>query len=93
MIQFLDPRAEPMAAEEPYVLETRLEAGDVVGLLANGFADSGRFLEHVGRELARAVPGLDVRAYAKPNASVPAAADLLDGITKECKAVVTAYGH
>ncbi len=65
----------------------------MVGVLANGFADSERFLGHVARALEAQVPGIEVRAFAKPNASIPAEGQLLDGISKECKAVVTAYGH
>lgn len=93
MIHFIDPRAEPSAPEEPYALATTLSPGDVVGLLANGFADSARFLGHVGAALERTVPGIELRHFAKPNASMVAEDPLLDGITKECKVVVTAYGH
>lgn len=92
-MRFHDPRAQPSAPEEPYALEASLASGDVVGLLANGFADSARFLGHVGAALQVARPGIELRHFAKPNASMVADDPLLEGITKECKVVVTAYGH
>lgn len=95
MIQFLDPRAEPAAAVEPYQLSIDLEAESepTVGLLANGFPDSVNFLDQVGRALQQHVPGLHVRHYDKGNASVVCGEEMLAGISAECRAVITAYGH
>ena len=65
----------------------------VVGLLANGFPDSVAFLDEVEHALTDVLPGAVVRRYDKGNASIVAGDQLLDGITAECTAVVTAYGH
>ena len=92
MIEFLDPRAEPAAEPEPYELAASLD-GATAGLLANGFPDSVNFLDRVAEVLIDLVPGIELRRYNKGNASVLADDQLLDGISKECKAVVTAYGH
>lgn len=92
-VQFLDPRAEPGAPVEPYALSADLDGPVVIGLLANGFPDSVAFLDHVGDVLAEALPGAEFRRYDKGNASAVASDQLLDAITAECRAVVTAYGH
>ena len=62
-------------------------------MLANSFPDSGNFLDAVERSLKSLLPAATFRRYAKPNASMPAVDQLLDGIAAECQAVVTAYGH
>lgn len=95
MIEFLDPRAVPAAVPEPYELAADFGGGGAptVGLLANGFPDSESFLDRVAEVLVELVPDIELRRYNKGNASVLADDQLLDGISKECKAVVTAYGH
>jgi hypothetical protein len=93
MIEFHDPRAEPGATLEPYQLTAELTEGSTLGLLANGFPDSERFLDQLEASLACALPWLEVKRYNKGNASVIASDQVLAGISKECKAVVTAYGH
>ncbi|MEE2777499.1 MAG: hypothetical protein VYE73_12155 [Acidobacteriota bacterium] len=92
MIEFHDPRAEPGAAPEPYDLGAHVE-GLCIGLLANGFPDSERFLDRVETALVDLEPSIEVQRFNKGNASIVAGGELLDGITKECRAVVTAYGH
>ena len=93
MIQFLDPRAEPGAQPEPYELTANLSENPAVGLLANGFPDSERFLDQVEHVLSEVAPDLPVHRYNKGNASIIAGDQLLDGISKECQVVITAYGH
>ena len=93
MIQFHDPRAEPGAEPRPYDLTFDAEPEATLGLLANGFPDSERFLDCVAEVLEEQRPGLRIKRYNKRNASILASDQILDGITKECKAVVTAYGH
>ena len=47
-VEFVDPRAEPGVAIEPYAL--RLDAGRAdltIGVVANGFPDSVAFLEEL----------------------------------------------
>ena len=93
MLQFLDPRAEPGAEPEPYELAANLDERPTVGLLANGFPDSERFLDQVEHVLGEVAPDLPVHRYNKGNGSILAGDQLLDGISKECLVVVTAYGH
>ena len=93
MIEFLDPRAHPGATPEPYDLTVELTEGSTLGLLANGFPDSEQFLDQLQESLSIAKPWLEIRRYNKGNASVIASDQVLAGISRECKAVVTAYGH
>jgi hypothetical protein len=93
MVTFLDPRAEPGTPVDPYELVVELDQPITIGLLANGFPDSAPFLDHVGEALAALVPHATFVRYDKGNASAIASDQLLDRITAECRAVVTAYGH
>ena len=70
-----------------------LDSEVTIGLLANGFPDSVRFLDCVEEALQAELPGISTLRFNKGNASILAGDQLLDGITKECRAVVTAYGH
>lgn len=92
-MEFVDPRGVPAAAIEPYTGRAALAAGEKVGLFANGFPDSVRFLEHIGAALQRLVPGIAVQLWNKGNASMLASQQHLDEIEAECTAVVAAYGH
>lgn len=93
MIQFHDPRAKPAVAAEPYDRRITVDGAVTVGLLANGFPDSEEFLGAIGAALVASRPGLTVRHYNKGNATVPASDELIQTITAECQAVVTAFGH
>ena len=92
-MEFLDPRAEPLAQPEAYELSRRLEPGTVIGLLANGYPDSVAFLDHVEASLHEAFEGLEFRRYDKGNASIVVGDQMLGDIRNECHAVVAAYGH
>lgn len=92
-IQFLDPRAEPLAPCEPYAPRADLEGPIVVGLLANGFPDSEAFLEATERALAARLPEAGFRHYNKRNASIPASQSMLEAIAGECSVAIAAYGH
>lgn len=93
ILRFHDPRALPGAAPEPYALVLEDLDGVTIGLLANGFPDSDRFLDRVGEALSRAEPRLRLERYDKRDASSLASDSLLDRIGATCRAVVTAYGH
>jgi hypothetical protein len=95
-IAFFDPRGKLTGTADAYALGlgARLEApGVVVGLLANGFADSELFLAHVGRALRKHVPTVTLREYGKLDPSIPAEPELVNCIVNECDAVVAGYGH
>ncbi len=94
MITFLDPRAEPGAAVEPYELSIDAEAAPTtIGLVANGFPDSEAFLDQIEKALAVAVPTATFRRWNKHNASSVISDAMLDEVIAECEAVVAAYGH
>jgi hypothetical protein len=92
-MEFLDPRGTSLAPADPYRGRAALAAGETIGLFANGFPDSVAFLEHIGRALQGAVPGVDVKLWNKGNASALASQQHLGEIQAECTAVVAAYGH
>ena len=92
-ISFLDPRGESAVEPTPYDLSTRLEPGDTVGLLANGFPDSVEFLEAVGEAITARRPGIELARWNKGDASAIANDAMLGEIEAECAAVVAAYGH
>ncbi|MDH3683103.1 MAG: hypothetical protein OEV40_24510 [Acidimicrobiia bacterium] len=92
-MEFLDPRAEPLAQPEPYDLSQPLEPGTTVALLANGYPDSVPFLEHIEAALSEAFDGLTFKHYDKGDASVVVSPEMLAEIEEECQAVIAAYGH
>ncbi len=92
-MDFLDPRAEPLAPPEPYDLRVDLKPGTTVALLANGYPDSVAFLDHVEAALTQAFEGLSFRRYDKGNASIVVGDQMLDDITDQCGALIAAYGH
>jgi hypothetical protein len=92
-IEFHDPRAEPEAAPDPYELSIALDQPISIGLMANGFPDSVRFLDHVEKALAQEVPTATFVRYDKGDASSVVSESTLGDIRNECQAVVAAYGH
>jgi hypothetical protein len=93
-VQFLDPRAQPGAAVDPYELSIDVTAGPVdIGMLANGFPDSVAFLDEVADSLRLVLPQARFHFYDKGNASIAAPPELLAEVTSACQAVVAAWGH
>lgn len=92
-IEYHDPRAEPQAEADPYELSISLDKPISIGLVANGFPDSVRFLDHVEKALAQEVPTATFVRYDKGDASSVVSGSMLDDIRNECHAVVAAYGH
>lgn len=92
-MEFLDPRAEPLAAPEPYDLSRQLEPGTNIALLANGFPDSVPFLRHIEAALSEAFEGLTFTHFDKGDASVVVSDEMLAEIEADCQAVIAAYGH
>jgi hypothetical protein len=94
MIEFHDPRARTEVAVTPYTLGIDLRQNDhaTVGFLANGFPDSGAFLEAVAAALSRQAR-VTAKHWNKGNASIPASPAILAAIGASCDAVVAAYGH
>ena len=93
-IRFVDPRGIPARPADPYQLTADLSApGVTIGLLANNFPDSVTFLDELEKVMNETMPSVRTLRYAKPNASDTATAELLADIVRDCRAVVTAYGH
>jgi hypothetical protein len=97
MIDFHDPRGEVRTEAEAYELAhdltTAAGEGTTVALLANGFPDSENFLAAIGAVLNERFPKLNVKAWNKGNASIPAPQSMLDEIKASCQVAIAAYGH
>jgi hypothetical protein len=97
MIEFHDPTGSSAQAAEAYSLAFDLTAESnaqaTVGLLANGFADSERFLQLLGAAVTQRFPNLTLKVWNKGNASITAPESMLQEIKDSCQAVVAAYGH
>jgi hypothetical protein len=93
-IEYLDPRSAPSLPADQYDLGIDLAMnGLTVGLLANGFPDSSLFLNELGSTLKARYPNIVTHIFVKENATTIAHDSLLNTITSNCKAVITAYGH
>ncbi len=95
MIEYHNPDAQVAVDEMPYDLSVAItgEESTCIGLLANGFPDSVSFLDEVGNALRKLHPHINLTAYNKGNASMPAGEQLLGEIGGECVGVIAAYGH
>ena len=93
-VEFLDPTGEANEAAGSYGLRLRTDGkAPRIGLLANSFLDSEAFLDCVQAALAHLVPGASFPRYLKPSITFPASKQLLNQISEECDALVTAWGH
>ncbi len=93
-IEYLDPRGAPGLPVVPYELSIDVDTGPFsIGLLANGFPDSVRFLDQVERSLAARNPQLTFHRFDKGDASSIVSDAMLDDLVDRCQAVVAAYGH
>ncbi|MBO6701930.1 MAG: hypothetical protein JJ921_06290 [Pseudomonadales bacterium] len=95
MIKYHNPEGEVGVEAIPYNLTTVIRGSNAIniGFLANGFPDSENFLNALNQAMQELEPGIEVHAYNKGNASVPANDDMLGEIQGDCHAVVAAYGH
>lgn len=94
-LRFIDPRALAGPEDSPYTGALAVDpTGPVrIGLLANGFPDSGPFLEAVGKALEAAFPQITTQLWDKGNASITASDALVQEICAASDGVVAAYGH
>ena len=95
MVEYHNPEASVGIEQAPYTLAIPVRGSNAisVGLLANGFPDSVNFLNELQSVLQDLEPGIEIHAYNKGNASVPASEKLLNTIKGECQALIAAYGH
>ena len=91
-IEVLDPTVEPIPLEA--VIAPRPESldGAVLGLLANGKANSEAMLELVQEVLADRYEFKEVVSRNKGNASKPSPKDIIDELVDRCDVVITASG-
>lgn len=99
-LEFLDPVAAVGAVSERYTNRLDWSGAENVGLLANSFPESRRFLGFLQEEVAANVPShVGFSVYDKgrvANASIPLTQledGLRDTLLERCSAIVTAYGH
>jgi hypothetical protein len=93
VVEFLDPRGEPETIPEQYDLSLNIETTHTIGLVANGFPGSVRFLDHIEKALAQEIPSASFVRYDKGDASAVLSPSMLENIQAECQAIVAAYGH
>lgn len=94
MIEFHNPEADGATEPIPYDLSVKVRGADVdLGLLANGFPDSGAFLDHLGDALRALEPGIRIHRFDKANPTMPADGDLLENVAAASSGVIAAYGH
>ncbi len=94
MLEYLDPRAEPSAPVEAYTPRIDPRRAPIsIGMLANGFPDSVAFLQQIEDALRAELPEATFHHYNKGDASIVVPDEMFERITRECQAVVAAYGH
>ena len=96
MISYIDPRGHIATPVEPYTLNHQFAVdgdGTTLGLLANGYPDSERFLDEVGRAMTQRLPALKVKTWNKGNPTIVASDAMLSEISSGCDVVIAAYGH
>ncbi len=79
MIEYHNPTAEAGVEVLPYTLSKKIRGANKVsvGMLANGFPDSEAFLAELAEVLNEKEAGIEIHAYNKGNASIPASPEIL----------------
>jgi hypothetical protein len=92
--QFVDPRAQPATAVEPYELRWDPEEGasPTVGILVNNFPDSPLFGDLLEAAIAARLPGGTVRIWNKLDATSAAAPELVDEIVAAADVCISLIG-
>ncbi len=92
--QFVDPRAHPATAVEPY--ELRWDPGQgsapTVGILVNNFPDSPLFGDLLRDAVAARSPGSPVRVWNKLDATSAASPELIDEIVAAVDVCISLIG-
>ncbi len=91
-IEYLDPTAEEGVEIEPYELFADTRGPLALALIANSFPDGTRFMDKLEEALSDLLPAATIHRYQKPNVA-PITDDQLETISRECDAVVSAWGH
>ena len=95
-VTYLDPIPASSTPSDPYTLSVGTSRPLRIGLVANSFPGSARFLSSVAHAVAKTLAS-DFTSYEKDrmglNASIMLRADQVEGMRDDVDAVVTAYGH
>ena len=93
-IHYLQPAAQALLPPEPYRLSLNMKIETVtLGLVANGFAGSERFLDHLAGALVEFIPTINIQRYLKPDPTSKAPEAMRQAIESACDGVIAAYGH
>jgi hypothetical protein len=91
-VTYLDPTAEEGVPVEAYELFLDTGVPFTLGLVANTFPDSARFMDRLEEALRAAAPQATLERYQKPSLA-PVEGDQLASIVARCDAVVAGWGH
>ena len=91
-LEVLDPTVEPVPAHTIIARRPETLDGAVLGLLANGKANSVDLLSLVHEVLADRYEFKGVVARNKGNASRPCPSELIEEMTDQCDVVISASG-
>ena len=95
-IEFVDPRPPRAEFDAAREVPRRVPRGDgppVIGMLANGFPDSERFLGHVAVAIREGcLPHAEFKAITKSSPPVPLTPAQFETLAS-CDGVIAAYGH
>jgi hypothetical protein len=94
-VSFLDPRPPIAEAAQSFAgLRLRtIPRSPTIGLLANGFPDSARFLDVVAQRVVAVIADVTFERVVKVSPPTPLTAQQLALLTTTCDAVIAAYGH
>jgi hypothetical protein len=95
-VSYLDPTAQPSAAQDTYTPRLHVGTAPRIALFPNLFTDSAPFLNDLSRALAQRIAGASFPYFDKQfgrNMSVPVAPALKARLLAESDAVLLAFGH
>ncbi len=91
-VTYLDPTAEEGVPVEAYELFLDTGRPFTLGLVANTFPDSARFMDRLEAAVKEVAPNATIRRYQKPSLA-PVEGEQLESIVTQCDGVVAAWGH
>lgn len=92
MVIYLDPAGQPARDVIDYDLRADLSSPVRIGVVSNGFTDSDRFRDILGKKLSETVGTTDLVLFEKADPSSNYSDEEL-AILGECAAVALVFGH